>query len=95
MTGNMVIIAMVSAIILAAIGMRIAGGEPWKGAVLAAAFIIGSIGASVVAQSLVLAFIAGAVVASIVAGAMKVPAKQSANALLGCVIGHLIPFALM
>lgn len=95
MTGNMVIIAMVSAIILAAIGMRIAGGEPWKGAVLAVAFIIGSIGASVVAQSLVLAFIAGAVVASIVAGAMKVPTKQSANALLGCIIGHLVPLVLM
>lgn len=95
MIGSMVIITMVSAIILGAIGMRIAGGEPWKGAVLAVVFIIGSIGASVVDQSLVLAFIAGAVAASIVAGAMKVPAKQSANALLGCVIGHLIPLFLM
>ena len=95
MTGNMIAIAMISTITLAAIGMRIAGGEPWRGGVMAIAFIIGSVAASVFAQSLVVALVAGAVVASIAAGAMRVPRKQSANALLGCVIGHLVPLALM
>lgn len=95
MTGNLLIIATLSSVILAAIGARIAGGEPWKGAVLAVAFIAGTIAASFVAQSLVLFFIAGAVVAAIVAGAMKIPSKHAANALLGCILGQLVPFAFM
>lgn len=93
MSDNMVLIAMISAVVLASLGMRIAGGAPWKGAVLAAAFIGGTIGASLIASSLLLAFVAGAIVASILAGAMKIPNKQSANALLGCVVGHWCPLS--
>lgn len=95
MTGNSIIIAIIAAILLAALGMRIAGGEPSKGAVLAVGFLAGTIGASVVAKSLLLSIIAGAVVASVVSGALKLPAKQSANALLGSAVGYLIPFLLM
>ncbi|MBT2130097.1 hypothetical protein [Aliiroseovarius lamellibrachiae] len=95
MTGSLIITAMLSTIILAAIGIRIAGGEPWKGAVLAVAFIFASIGASAVAQNLLLAIIAGAVAIAVLAGAMKIPPKQSGNALLGCIIGQLTPLLLM
>lgn len=95
MTGNLFIIALLSSVIFAAIGARIAGGEPWKGAVLAVAFIAGTIAASFVAQSLLLFFIAGAVLAAIIAGAMNIPSRQAANALLGCVLGQLVPFAFM
>ena len=91
MSGNIFLVAIICAIALAAIGMKIAGGTPWKGALLGAIFIGASFAASTVADSLALSILGGAILAALVANAMKIPSRQAANALVGCVLGHFAP----
>jgi len=92
MTGNLLIVAMISSIVLAVVGIRIAGGTPWKGAVLALVFSVSTVLFSQFTQGLGLTMLAAAVVSAVLASAMRIPNKQAANALIGCLLGYLSPF---
>lgn len=89
--GEAFVVSLILAIVLAALGLRIAGGEAWKGGVLGVVFIAGTALGGTITQSMILLFVVGLVAVGLVAGAMKIPAKQSANAVLGCVLGFLTP----
>ena len=91
MLGNLLLTTILATIILGAIGIRLAGGQGWKGAILGIVFIAGiGIGSSI-SQNVVLAIASGAILTGLVATLMKIPTKQSANALLGCLIGAILP----
>lgn len=90
-TGNLIIASFLTSIVLAAIGARLAGAEPWKGAALGVAYVAATLLTGLFTTSVLLALIAGLVAVGIVAGPLGILSKQSMNIALGCIIGQWAP----
>lgn len=87
----MFVVSILSCVILAAVGARLAKAQPWKGAVLAVAYLTVTFGAAMMQVNLLLMLIAGIVAVGVVAGPLGLKGGQTANIALGCLIGYWFP----
>lgn len=74
-----------------AIGMRLAGGGFWKGALLAAILNVGMIVCGMIIDNTIFAIVGGVIVMGLASRVMKVPAAQSANVIIGCLLFSIAP----
>ncbi|MFV0472643.1 MAG: hypothetical protein ACK5MQ_00130 [Pikeienuella sp.] len=74
-----------------AIGMRLAGGVFWKGLLLAAVLNVGMTAVSYFIDNILVSIIGGVIVMGLAARVMKIPARQSANVIIGVILFTVIP----
>lgn len=92
---NVLVASLLASIILAALGGKIRGLPAWKGAMLGILFIFGLALVGSLATNPLLIGIGGVLVVGIASGAFKISPTQSANVILGCIIGSLLPIFFM
>lgn len=95
MTGNAIVLSWILALVLGAVGARIAGGDPTKGSLIALAFMASAAVIGMLGTNLIVMVLAGVVGAGLIAGLMKTPQQVTMNAVLGAVIGQGIGFAVV
>lgn len=95
MTGNVLLTSILFSIILGSLGARISGAAPWKGTVLAIAYLAAVSFAGLFTASTFLALITGVIAIGLIAAPMALKSQQSTNIALGCVLGQLAPILIM
>lgn len=89
------LLSILACIVLAAIGAKLSSAEPWKGAVLGGIYVVVTLAIGTFQISVFLIFIAGVISIAISAGPMALKNRQTANILLGCLIGYWTPIFIM